>query len=156
MIQLLRVDHRLLHGQVAFSWTSAVSADCILVANDDVVVNDLRKTTIKLAQPSGVKLVMKSMKDAVEAINSGVTDKYKLLVVVESIKDSKMLVDQCPSVKSVNLGGTKATKETRQISKAMNVSADEENMIKEMVDKGIEVEIRMVPTDKKVKAESVL
>ena len=36
MIVLFRVDHRLLHGQVIFSWTSALKPDCILVANDDV------------------------------------------------------------------------------------------------------------------------
>ena len=82
MIKLLRVDHRLLHGQVAFSWKNAVEADCILIACDAVMKDDLRKTSIKLAKPSGVKLVIKNMDDAVNAINSGVTDKYKLLVVV--------------------------------------------------------------------------
>ena len=60
MIKCLRVDHRLLHGQVAFSWTSALGADCILIANDDVMKDELRKTTIKMAKPQGVKLVMKS------------------------------------------------------------------------------------------------
>ncbi|BDQ50876.1 hypothetical protein EfsSVR2281_26870 [Enterococcus faecalis] len=43
MIKLLRVDHRLLHGQVAFSWTQGLGADCILIANDDVPKNDIRK-----------------------------------------------------------------------------------------------------------------
>ena len=54
MIILTRVDHRLLHGQVAFSWTQSLGADCILIANDDVPTNDIRKTTIKLAKPQGV------------------------------------------------------------------------------------------------------
>ena len=39
MLKLLRVDHRLLHGQVAFSWTQNLGADCILIANDDVPQN---------------------------------------------------------------------------------------------------------------------
>ena len=47
MIKLLRVDHRLLHGQVAFSWTSKLSADCILIASDAVMNDDLRKMSIK-------------------------------------------------------------------------------------------------------------
>ncbi len=50
MIVFLRVDHRLLHGQVAFSWTQYVGADCILIANDSVPNDDLRKTTIKMAK----------------------------------------------------------------------------------------------------------
>ena len=41
MIKLLRVDHRLLHGQVAFSWTQGLGADCILIANDDVPKNEM-------------------------------------------------------------------------------------------------------------------
>ena len=55
MIKLVRVDHRLLHGQVAFSWTNGVGANCILVASDTVVHDDVWKTTLKLGKPSGVK-----------------------------------------------------------------------------------------------------
>ncbi|MDF2790805.1 MAG: mannose/fructose/sorbose transporter subunit, partial [Neobacillus sp.] len=81
MIKLLRVDHRLLHGQVAFTWTNTLGADCILIANDDVPVNELRKTTIKLAKPQGIRLVIKNIADSIEALKSGVTDKYKLFIV---------------------------------------------------------------------------
>ena len=91
MILLTRVDHRLLHGQVAFSWTQGLGADCILIANDDVPTNDLRKTTIKLAKPQGVKLVIKNIEDSIVALQSGVTDKYKLFIVVESIADAKKI-----------------------------------------------------------------
>ena len=50
MIKLVRVDHRLLHGQVAFSWTNGVGADCILVASDMVVNDDVWKTTLGLVK----------------------------------------------------------------------------------------------------------
>lgn len=76
------MDHRLLHGQVAFSWTQYVGADCILIANDSVPNDDLRKTTIKMAKPPAVKLVIKNIADSIEAIKSGVTDKYKLLLLL--------------------------------------------------------------------------
>lgn len=88
MIKLLRVDHRLLHGQVAMTWTQELDTNCILIACDAVVKDDVRKTTLKLARPAGVKLVIKSVDDSIEALRSGVTDKYRLFIVVES---SKML-----------------------------------------------------------------
>lgn len=156
MIKCLRVDHRLLHGQVAFSWTTALGADCILIANDDVVNDAMRKTTIKLAKPSGVKLVIKSVKDSIEALNSGVTDKYKLFIVVESIEDAYQLSSHCPQIKAVNLGGTKAREGTRNISKAVNVNQAEEERIHQMLDAGVEVEIRMIPMDKSVDARTAL
>lgn len=156
MIKLLRVDHRLLHGQVAFSWTSSLAADCILIANDEVLNDSLRKTTIKMAKPNGVKLVMKTVEDSITAINSGVTDKYKLLIVVESIKDAYALAKGCPQIKSINLGGTKAKEGTRNISKAINILPEEETLVKELINDGVEVEIRMVPDDNKVLADKVL
>lgn len=156
MIKLLRVDHRLLHGQVAFSWTSHLSADCILIANDDVVVNELRKMTIKLAKPSGVKLVIKSVEDSIKAINSGVTDKYKLFIVVESIEDAYRLVSNCKIITKINLGGTKASSNTKNISKSINVTEKEIDLIKNMDESGIDVNIQMVPSDRKIKAISII
>ena len=64
MIKLLRVDHRLLHGQVAMTWTQELDTNCILIACDAVVKDDVRKTTLKLARPAGVKLVIKSVNDS--------------------------------------------------------------------------------------------
>ncbi len=107
MITLLRVDHRLLHGQVAFSWTQYVGADCILIANDNVPTDELRKTTIKLAKPPSVKLVIKNIDDAIEAIKSGVTDKYNLFIVVESVNDAWRIASAVAEIKSINLGGIK-------------------------------------------------
>ena len=43
MIKLLRVDHRLLHGQVAMAWTQSLDSDCILIANDAVVNDNIGK-----------------------------------------------------------------------------------------------------------------
>lgn len=156
MIVLTRVDHRLLHGQVAMSWTSTLNADCILIASDELMTNELKKTTIKLAKPSGVKLVIKNIEDSINAINSGVTDKYKLFIVVESIADAARLAEGVKEVKQINLGGVKAKEGTRQISKVINVLPEEEELIKDMIDKGVEVEIRQLPSDKKILAEKVL
>lgn len=115
MIKLLRVDHRLLHGQVAFSWTAALGTDCILIANDEIISDELKMTAIKIAKPSGVKLVIKNIEDSIKALNSGVTDKYKLFIVVNSIKDAYRIAKDVDAITSVNLGGIKSTPEAKQI-----------------------------------------
>ena len=149
MIKLLRVDHRLLHGQVAFSWTQELGVDCILIANDDVPNNEIRKTAMKLAKPQGVKLVIKNISDSIKALKSGVTDKYKLFIVVESVADAYSLATAYPQIDHINLGGTKPADGTKQISKAINVTNDDESKLKELVNQGCEIEIRQVPNDKK-------
>ncbi|HCF8067704.1 TPA: PTS sugar transporter subunit IIB [Klebsiella michiganensis] len=149
MITLLRVDHRLLHGQVAFSWTQYVGADCILIANDNVPEDELRKTTIKLAKPPSVKLVIKNINDAIESIKSGVTDKYHLFIVVESVNDAWRIASAVEGIKSINLGGIKAKAGSKNISKAINLLPEEIEQLQQLVGKGVEVEIRQVPNDRK-------
>lgn len=149
MITLLRVDHRLLHGQVAFSWTQYVGADCILIANDSVPGDELRKTTIKLAKPPSVKLVIKNINDSIEAIKSGVTDKYNLFIVVESVNDAWRIASAIDEIKSINLGGIKAKEGSKNISKAINLLPTEIEQLQQLVGKGVEVEIRQVPSDRK-------
>ena len=148
MIQLLRVDHRLLHGQVAFSWVKNLQSNCILIANDKVVNDDVYKTTLKLAKPEGCKLVIKNLTDSINAINSGVTSKYDLIIIVSNIKDAYELAVNC-NLKSINLGGTKASENTQNISKAVNVTEEEIELLDKLCEKSIEVEIRQLPLDKK-------
>ncbi|MCY6958400.1 PTS sugar transporter subunit IIB [Clostridium brassicae] len=156
MIKLVRVDHRLLHGQVAFSWMNSIGGDCILIASDEVVKDEIWKTTLKLGKPSGVKLVIKNIENSIKALNSGVTDKYKLLIVVQTIKDVARLVEGCPQITTVNLGGVKDTEGARQISKAVFVTKEDEEILKNLIGKGIEVEIRQIASEKKIDARSVL
>ena len=134
---------------MAFSWTQYVDADCILIANDSVPNDELRKTTIKMAKPPAVKLVIKNINDAIEAIKSGVTDKYKLFIVVESVTDAWRLARELPEIKSINLGGTKVREGSQNISKAINLLPEEVAQLQELVAAGVEVEIRLVPNDRK-------
>lgn len=149
MIKLLRVDHRLLHGQVAFSWTGYLGANCILIANDACVGNDLRLATLRLAKPASCKLVVKSIDDAIASLNSGKADKYELFVVVDSVADAYRLASEVDRISVVNIGGLRATAETHSFhgDKNINLTDDDERMLRELMDAGKEVEFRMVPSD---------
>ena len=147
MILLLRVDHRLLHGQVVFSWVQNLKADCILIANDSVATDELRKSTLKLAKPQEIKLVIKNINDAIDSINSGITDKYKLLIIVESIEDAYKITKETKQIKQINLGGIKPRENSKNISKTINLLENEELMLKDLIKNGIEIEIRQLATD---------
>lgn len=151
MIQFLRVDHRLLHGQVAVSWFNALDVNTILVANDGVAADDFRKSAIRLAKPEAAKLVMKSIDESIASINSGVTDKYNLLVVVESFGDAyKLIKGTNGKIPMLNLGGTKQREGTTNFSKAINLTAEEVEKLQELQKEAIDVFMQQVPNEKKV------
>ena len=155
MIKKLRVDHRLLHGQVAFSWTQAIGADCILIANDGIFQDAVKMAAIKMGKPTGVKLVIKTIQDSIAAIQSGVTEKYKLFIVVESVDDAITMVNAI-DYKEINLGGTKAGEGKTQYGKALFLDEDEKTQIRNKMEVGIYFNMQMIPAEKEVDMKSLL
>ena len=78
MIKLVRVDHRLLHGQVAFSWTNGVGANCILVASDTVVNATESNTTTQISKQVFLEDEAKAILK--ELMNRGVECEIRALV----------------------------------------------------------------------------
>ena len=154
MIKLLRVDHRLLHGQVAMAWTQSLDSDCILIANDAVVNDNIRKTTIKLAKPNGVKLVMKNIEDSIAALNAGVTDKYKLFIICETVEIAKAIIE-ATGEKTLNIGNIAYHENAKLYGRSAYMDAAELALVKEMVDDGVDVFIQMIPADKVIKCKSL-
>lgn len=150
MIKLLRVDHRLIHGQTGVYWTSNLQADCILIASDTLLNDPIKLPAIKLSKPVGVKLVIKTVEDSIKAINSGVTDKYKLFIITEDVNYAFRLM-KGTGIKSVNLGSMMRTDVRHiQVGDGFFVSESELKDIKNMVDEGYYLYLRPVPTDPEI------
>ena len=144
MIKLVRVDHRLLHGQVAMAWTQSLDVDCMLIANDAIMKDEIRKTTLKLAKPNGVKLVMKNIEDSITALNSGGKDAHRLAV-------------SCRNIREINLGGLKPREEAvKKLYKTIPVSAQDEVLLRELIEAGTRIEIRQVPGDAKIEVKEII
>ncbi|MGM0169116.1 PTS system, mannose-specific IIB component [Enterococcus sp. AZ135] len=92
MIVTIRVDDRLIHGQVALLWTKKLQADGIVVANDAAATNETQQMTLKMAAPYNVKLTIKTIEDSVKLLNNPKADKMRIFVLVNSIKDARNLV----------------------------------------------------------------
>ena len=149
MVKLLRVDRRLIHGQIAFSWTAYLNVDCILVANDDAANDDIRMTTLRLAKPKNTKLIIKSIDDSIAAFRSGKTDKYKIMIVVENVDDAYRLAKEISDIQDINLGNVKAREDSKPYrgDRSVNLTKEDKIKLNELLDLGKNVEIRMVPND---------
>ncbi len=156
MIKLTRIDDRLLHGQVAFTWTPAVSADCLIIANDKASKDEFLKMTLNLAKPASAKLLIKSIADTVTFLKDSRSQPLKVLIIVNSVKDAAALANEVSEILSVNFGGLRAREGAKSISKAIAVTDEDISVIKEMLAKGLELEVRQVPTDKKVLIDTLI
>lgn len=149
MIKLTRIDDRLLHGQVAFTWTPALGIDCLLIANDKAAKDSFLKLTFGLAKPAGAQLLIKSLTETVVFLQDEKSRHLKILLLVTNVKDAHFLAGELPEITAINFGGIRGKEGSRLITKAIAVTEEDITLIMEMLGKGIELEIRQVPTDSK-------
>ncbi|WP_158734564.1 PTS sugar transporter subunit IIB [Alteribacillus sp. YIM 98480] len=149
MIKLVRIDDRLLHGQVAFAWSSHYSINIIVVANDNAAEDVTKQMALKMAKPTGAKLYIKSVKETIDILPKLLDPKFNALIVVESAVDAAELVLASDAITSVNVGGIRMAEGKRMISRAVAVNEKDIQFLQKIENKGIEVEIRQVPNDKK-------
>lgn len=156
MLKLIRIDDRLLHGQVAFTWTPALNINAIIVANDRAATDEFLKMTLGLARPAGTKLFILTLPDTISFLNDPGNAGLSLLVLTESVRDAHALTEGIADIRSINFGGIRAKQGARSISKAIALTDDDILLIRKLLDRGIELEVRQVPTDKKVALANLL
>lgn len=154
MIKAIRVDYRLLHGQVSVAWTAQLGADCLLLVSDTVKNDKLRMDALRLAKPTGVKVVIKNTEEAKAALLSTVTDKYKLFIICENINIANEIINSTGE-KSLNIGNTPFREGTKRYGQSAFLLPEEEKIIGDMLNKDVDVFIQMVPTEKSIKCKSL-
>ena len=100
---LVRVDDRLIHGQVMTAWMKTLRADEIIVVDDRVAKDDFMLFVLQNAAPKGVKVVALSEDDAVAKLQEGL--KVPSYILCKSPLSLRKIVDAGIDIKAVNIGG---------------------------------------------------
>lgn len=145
-IVLTRIDNRLIHGQVATQWTSAIGANLILVANDEVSTNKMRQGLMDMAAPSYAQTRYWSIQKTIETIHKA-NDKQLIFIVCENPSDVLALVEGGVPIKKLNVGNMHMEEGKRQVSQVVAVDDKDVEAFKKLRDLGVEIEIRKVPTE---------
>ncbi|MDO4670078.1 MAG: PTS sugar transporter subunit IIB [Aerococcus sp.] len=103
MITQIRVDDRLIHGQVAVVWTKELNAPLLVVANDEAANNEITQMTLKMAVPSGSKLLIRSVEDAIRVFKDPRGQDKRMFVIVNSVVDANRLAQALDNVDTVNI-----------------------------------------------------
>lgn len=150
MVNTCRVDHRLIHGQVAVTWINSINPDAIVVANDEVMKDDIALYALKMAKPEGMKMAIRSTDDAITLINDPKTKGMNLYLVVKNTDDALKVLSAVNGAKNLNIGGLSNGKNGGEmISKGVFVTKKDLENIKNLLPYVEEVDTRIVPSDTK-------
>lgn len=155
-INLVRIDDRLIHGQVVTVWSKEARAERIIVCSDEVANDEIRKTLLKQVGPPGVKVNVVGIDKAIRVYNNPKYENDQVLFLFTCPEDIVRLVEGGVKIKSVNVGGMAFKTGKKQITKAISVDDEDREAFKKLHNMGIELEIRPVASDPKVDLMSKL
>lgn len=143
----IRIDDRLIHGQVAAIWCNKLKTTRIIVANDAVAADDLRKMALKMAAPAGVKVSVISTEKAATNMKAGKYDADKVLLIMPNPKDALNLMDMGIKMEVVNVGNMGHKDDTIQIKKSINVTKEDAANFRKLAELGVKLTAIMVPDE---------
>lgn len=152
-ILLTRIDNRLVHGQVGVTWTTALGANLIIVA-DDVTANDpLQQQLMEVtANSSGAEIRFFTLKKTIDIIHKA-SARQKIFIVVRNPQSAKILLEGGVPIKELNVGNMHFSSGKEALSKKVYVDKQDLKDLKEIQDQGVSVFIQDVPSDRKQKIE---
>jgi mannose/fructose/sorbose-specific phosphotransferase system IIB component len=153
-IQLIRIDDRLIHGQVVVGWVKALDIQRLVVVNDEITKNNMRRTLMEMAVPADLKVSFLGISEAVSASKSSSPERSLLLFA--SPADVLAFVKAGGAVSAVNVGGMHFSEGKNQITKTICVDSNDLAVFKELKKMGVEMEIRAVPGDARENLEKAI
>lgn len=157
MIKVLRIDDRMLHGQVAVAWTKYFQIDTIVIANDKMIQDQTMQVAFKLATPPGITLSMKSLDGAIAVINNPKHASRTIMVITKNIADAGYICERTGGeVKDILIGGQRIGEGKKQVDKNSYLDECDMAILETMNLKGISVLMQADPTSKKLVYKTIV
>lgn len=156
-VRHLRIDNRLIHGQVTVAWAGNLGADRLVVSNDEVAADDMQRMILPQAA-RGVATSVLGIQETLDYCAGESAQGEAILVIAKLPSDALALVQGGLKPEEINVGnqaprpGTKFTMVTRSIA----VTAEDAETYRAIAAEGFTLQQRMMPNDKKADFLQVL
>jgi PTS system mannose-specific IIB component len=154
-LRLVRIDDRLIHGQVVAGWLRALGAQRIVIVDDASAGDEFLREVLVLAAPQGVPVEVYGVAEgAVRCIElAGAPE--PVIVLARSPRTILSLRRAGVPIEVVDLGGMGAGPGRRRIHRTISVSPDEVRELRELEQLGTRVEIQIVVDDRPIPFRSL-
>lgn len=146
----VRIDDRLIHGQVVTQWVNIFKADHIIVIDDQVAADKMQKSILKFAAPPDIKVSIYSSDKAAEQWQKNQFGKGSVFVLFKQVGQIEKTADLGIVFDEITIGQMAVIGERKQIYKQVGLSKVEAETLLDLEKRGIKLSFQMIPTDKKI------
>ena len=154
-LRLVRVDDRLIHGQVAAIWLKTVGASRIIIVDDRTARDDFLREVIELSAPAGVAVEIHDVAGGAERVKEAAAADEAAFVLMRSPVTALRLREMGVPFDVLNIGGIGAGPDRKPLYRNISASQDELEALRRLEQMGTRVELRIVANDKAVPFTSV-
>ncbi len=146
-VSLVRIDDRLIHGQVTTAWLRVYDATTIVIASERVANSPIYKNIFSIATVPGKDILLMSPSETYKYISKSKPNE-NFFIIVPSPCDVIELMDNGLEINKINVGGLQGRPNTKKLAKVVYATPEEVAAFQELINRGVDMEVRMVPTDR--------
>lgn len=154
-LKLVRVDDRLIHGQVVAIWLKALHARRIIVVDDRTAADEFLREVLVYAAPPGVPVEVLDLVRGIERVRELVSDPEPVFVLMRSPLTAVRLREAGVEFPLLNVGGIGAGPGRKPLYRNISASPEEIAAMRRLEELGTRVELRIVENDRPVMFASV-
>lgn len=145
----MRIDNRLIHGQVTTSWANAINTNRLIVTNDKVARDPIQQMLLPQAA-RGVPTSVLSVDDTLKYIKSPKGQSERIFVLAKLPQDALRLLEGGLQSKEINVGNQAPTPGTKfkMVTHSIAVTAEDAEIYRAIAAKGYRLTAKMMPSDR--------
>ena len=149
-ITLLRIDDRLIHGQVATSWAKAVKCEAIFAISDEVAIDSMRRDLLLQVAPEHLKSYVIPVEKAIKVYHNPKYNGKNILWLVTKPADVLRLIEGGVKIDKVNVGGMTYKDGNKLLSDAVTVGKADIEAFRKLLDLGVDLSMQKVASNPRV------
>jgi mannose/fructose/N-acetylgalactosamine-specific phosphotransferase system component IIB len=148
MLVLIRIDDRLIHGQVVEGWVNFLKADSLFVADDQVASNALQRSIMEVSVPPGLRVSIGRVADMCDQIREQAAVKDRVILLFSNPSSVLQALNLGLRCTELNIGGMHYVPGKRKLIDVLAVDDQDLQSLRAIAAKGVKVTVQAVPNQK--------
>jgi len=144
-LSLVRIDDRLIHGQVVLGWARVLKPNRIVVANDRIAGNTWERKFYTASVPPQMKVSFFTLAETAAGLHDDIFKSESVLMLFESVPDVFEVIKAGARFERINVGGLHYRPGTEEILPFVFLSEDDKRLLRELVKQGVTLTAQDIP-----------
>jgi D-glucosaminate-specific PTS system IIB component len=152
-IRWIRVDDRLIHGQIVVAWRQHLNYDAICIVDDAVAGDAFMCDVLRMAAPTGVRVTVVIVERAITELEQ--IEANAILVLAKAPQTVLQLADAGLSIAHLNVGNLGAAPGRKRVLKSISLGPEHVTALDALTERAVRITFQLVPDDMPVEWERI-